>query len=271
MAEQDILDIFGDSLSDLSDEEAGPQQVPAKKTDPPDPKRDVPRVGSSIQRGDQAQRRHTQWLSEPPPMRRPGRRPPSGPTAGRRTRDAVTTATEGLEARAAGRPPPRPRVPTAPVLPGPMRPPRPGPAIPRPGPPFGPRPRGPPPFGPSPFGPRPRGPSPFGPPPFRPPPFGPRQAGPALPPPEQRSAQWEPAPPATSGVINCGAITISNPPGSDDPYIRVKLPTEEIVDVPVSAVWKNRKFRARTANGRWLLRFEADGTLRTCRRLEDTP
>ncbi|KAL0098994.1 hypothetical protein PUN28_020201 [Cardiocondyla obscurior] len=163
MAEQDILDIFGDSLSDLSDEEAGPQQVPAKKTDPPDPKRDVPRVGSSIQRSDQAQRRHTQWLSEPPPMRRPGRRPPSGPTAGRRTRDAVTTATEKLEARAAGRPPPRPRAPTAPVLPGP-RPQRPGPAVPHPG--------------PLPVGPQPRGPPPFGPPPFGPPPLGLRQWGP---------------------------------------------------------------------------------------------
>ncbi|KAL0108659.1 hypothetical protein PUN28_015255 [Cardiocondyla obscurior] len=73
----------------------------------------------SVQRGDQAQRRHTQWLSEPPPMRRPGRRRPAGQPAdqqlGRRTRDAVTSGTtERLESRAAGRPPPR--APTAPRL-----------------------------------------------------------------------------------------------------------------------------------------------------------
>ncbi|KAL0110656.1 hypothetical protein PUN28_013920 [Cardiocondyla obscurior] len=153
MADQDILDIFGDSLSDLSDEEPRPQ----REAEPPDPRRGVPKVGSRVQRGDQTQVRHTRWLSEPPHAGRLRRRQVTEPTARRRTLDTLTAATEALDARAAGRPPPSPRAPPAP----PSRPgwqPRPRPLLP----PL--RPPSLPPFRPSPpsFRPPP-------PPPFRPP------------------------------------------------------------------------------------------------------
>ncbi|KAL0120367.1 hypothetical protein PUN28_008197 [Cardiocondyla obscurior] len=245
MADQDILDIFGDSMSDLSDEEPNPQQ----EAEPPDPRRGVPKIGSVVQRGDQAQVRHTQWLSEPPPTSKPRRRQVAELTARRRTYDTLAAATEALDARASGRPPPSPRAPPAPpqhrpgwqqilrpILPPPFRPPLPPPMQ---------RPWGPPPVQTA---------RPWVPPPLRP-----------------RLVKLPPSLWPTPEVTNCGAMMLRDPPGADNPFIKLRMPTGKTINVPVSAVWKNRKYRARTTSARWLLRFDADGTLCTCRRMEDAP
>lgn len=61
------------------------------------------------------------------------------------------------------------------------------------------------------------------------------------------------------------------PPTTKKP-VPILLPTGERILVPHSAVYRNRKFRARTGNARWLLRFDPQGRLRTCRRMKtDTP
>ncbi|KAL0108669.1 hypothetical protein PUN28_015265 [Cardiocondyla obscurior] len=50
--------------------------------------------------------------------------------------------------------------------------------------------------------------------------------------------------------------------------VPVQLPNGEITSVPMSAIRHNRKWRARTATGRWLLRFAPDGRLTMCRKIQ---
>ncbi|KAL0120493.1 hypothetical protein PUN28_008317 [Cardiocondyla obscurior] len=271
MVDQDILEIFGDSLSDLSDEEP---REPTKPPEPPDQRKDIPRVGSSLQRGDRAQERHTQWLAEPPPSTRPKRRLVVEPVVRRRTHTAMTTAVATWVARATSTPPrcgqPARSRPDAPQ-PGPSQC---GPPPPFPRPAVGPR-RPPPQFRPPEPQPWPRPPGP--PPQLRPAgprpqfrtPESPPQLWPRGPPPQIRPARPPPMQQPSPVRKECAGLVMVDPPGLDNPYTRVKLPTGEVITVPISAVWKNRKFRARTSSGKWLLRFDGDGTLRTCRRIDD--
>lgn len=47
---------------------------------------------------------------------------------------------------------------------------------------------------------------------------------------------------------------------------RVTLPTGETVSVSWTAVFRNRKYQARTVTGVWVLRFDPGGRLQMCRR-----
>ncbi|KAL0110699.1 hypothetical protein PUN28_013963 [Cardiocondyla obscurior] len=71
-----------------------------------------------------------------------------------------------------------------------------------------------------------------------------------------------PAPPAY--VVNKGWTARAGVPLQ----VPIQLPDEEIVQVPMSAIQQNRKYRARSATGRWVLRFAADGRLTLCRKVQ---
>jgi len=54
------------------------------------------------------------------------------------------------------------------------------------------------------------------------------------------------------------------PAGS--PPIRIILPTGRAVDIPFYAVHRSRKYKLRIAGERWIMRFDCQGRLSTCRR-----
>ncbi|KAL0102397.1 hypothetical protein PUN28_017974 [Cardiocondyla obscurior] len=274
MTDPDVLEIFG-NLDDLSDSSSETQAIPVVDTGPPRKNR-VPRVGSSVQRGDATQKRHVKRLQEPPPLRpSQGRRPVTHKAGSTRqhSHQAVNTATTRLDERIEKgwrRPPPRPRE-ASPARPRtatrsrdprnqwqttPVTEPSPRYDPPRPAPQQWQQ---------------------------RPTTYGQasptwNQAGPSRVPTHQDQGYHTPPAPTriptqtVHPVTSCGAILQDDRASQDSPFTRIKLPSDEIVEVPVSAIWKNRKFRARTEGGRWLLRFEPDGSLRTCRKMsEDAP
>ncbi|KAL0124098.1 hypothetical protein PUN28_006117 [Cardiocondyla obscurior] len=108
---------------------------------------------------------------------------------------------------------------------------------------------------------------PVAPPPM--PPVAPPTTTPAAPPPTPLAAPsptliavTSPTPPAyvrDKGWTSRPGIPLAVP---------VQLPNGEITSVPMSAIRHNRKWRARTATGRWLLRFAPDGRLTMCRKIQ---
>jgi len=92
------------------------------------------------------------------------------------------------------------------------------------------------------------------------------------------------------GTPVCAAVTRDRPPGATSPRPvsapavphghppaapraraaladqRFILPNKEEITVPWSAIYRNRKYRARTPSGIWVLRFDPQGNLRMCRR-----
>ncbi|KAL0108680.1 hypothetical protein PUN28_015276 [Cardiocondyla obscurior] len=100
---------------------------------------------------------------------------------------------------------------------------------------------------------------------------------PAAPP--QTSPASPPPPSLTAPSPTLATVTSPTPPA----YIRekewtsrpgiplavpIQLPNGEITSVPMSAIRHNRKWRARTATGKWLLRFAPDGRLSMCRKIQ---
>ncbi|KAL0128417.1 hypothetical protein PUN28_003592 [Cardiocondyla obscurior] len=60
------------------------------------------------------------------------------------------------------------------------------------------------------------------------------------------------------------AMSVALPPASPAYVIstvHIQLPDGEFIQVPTSAIWHNRKYRARSATGRWVLRFAPDGRI----------
>ncbi|KAL0114828.1 hypothetical protein PUN28_011873 [Cardiocondyla obscurior] len=73
-----------------------------------------------------------------------------------------------------------------------------------------------------------------------------------------------PAPPAyvqQKGWVSRPRIPLAVP---------IQLPDGTCISVPMSAIRHNRKWQARTATGRWILRFAADGRLTMCRKISET-
>ncbi|XP_070531359.1 uncharacterized protein [Cardiocondyla obscurior] len=102
------------------------------------------------------------------------------------------------------------------------------------------------------------------------PPVAPSPMPPAAPPPTSLAAPpptllavTSPTPPAyvrEKGWMSRPGIPLAVP---------VQLPNGEVTSVPMSAIRHNRKWRARTATGRWLLRFAPDGRLTMCRKIQE--
>lgn len=243
-----LEDLFGD-LADLSDEE-GTRLTEPKPPDPgstsrpePQSRHPIPKVGTSIQRGDADNRRRALFLAEPPPPR-----PPRGRTKAATKRPATPAVhqsrgtpkpAEGPASTQEARPPtgssgtPRPRV-------TPTRPP-----------------------GTSTSGARPA------------------RSRPERKPQRAAAPTAAPACAAISATVTVRSTAAprtaqadrSVPPGPQRTRsptgkpLPVSLPTGERVLVPHAAVHRNRKYRARTESGRWLLRFDPQGRLKMCRRL----
>ncbi|KAL0108671.1 hypothetical protein PUN28_015267 [Cardiocondyla obscurior] len=74
-----------------------------------------------------------------------------------------------------------------------------------------------------------------------------------------------PPPAPAAYVINKGWTARAGVPLQ----VPIQLPDGEIVQVPMSAIQQNRKYRARSATGRWVLRFAADGRLTLCRKVQE--
>jgi len=55
-------------------------------------------------------------------------------------------------------------------------------------------------------------------------------------------------------------------PSTGPPPVRVILPTGRAVDIPFFAVHRSRKYKLRIAGDRWVMRFDRQGRLTTCRR-----
>ncbi|KAL0105559.1 hypothetical protein PUN28_016921 [Cardiocondyla obscurior] len=51
-------------------------------------------------------------------------------------------------------------------------------------------------------------------------------------------------------------------------HVPIQLPDGDIVNVPMSAIRHNRKFRAHSSTGRWVMRFASDGRLTMCRKVQ---
>ncbi|KAL0128591.1 hypothetical protein PUN28_003746 [Cardiocondyla obscurior] len=93
-----------------------------------------------------------------------------------------------------------------------------------------------------------------------------------------------PPPPAVTSTP--GTVPVILPPPAPPAYIRqegwisrpgillavpIQLPDGTCISAPMSAIRHNRKWRARTTTGRWILRFAADGRLTMCRRVQEAP
>ncbi|KAL0104087.1 hypothetical protein PUN28_017052 [Cardiocondyla obscurior] len=92
-----------------------------------------------------------------------------------------------------------------------------------------------------------------------------------------------PLPPFAIGLLQPTAPPAAPPP-TPPAYVRekgwaarpgvplavpIQLPDKEYTSVPMSAIRQNRKWRARTSTGRWLLRFAPDGRLSLLRKLPE--
>ncbi|XP_011698837.1 PREDICTED: formin-like protein 14 [Wasmannia auropunctata] len=105
-------------------------------------------------------------------------------------------------------------------------------------------------------------------------------------PPARRPCPPRPAPassqpPIPPRPVTCHAVTIGHgtraqpPPTRAPPVpthreagaVKVPLPRGGAVLVPYSAVFRNRRYRAENAQGRWLIRFDHQGGIRTVKKL----
>ncbi|XP_011685573.1 PREDICTED: lysine-rich arabinogalactan protein 19-like [Wasmannia auropunctata] len=263
--ERDMLNrLFGDLLSDLESDDDGRAKEPGPITRPGSSnRRPVPRVGTSIQRGDAETRRRAQFLATPPPPRKPRARQQRPPPAV--TRRRAPASTDRRE------PPPGNADPRTTLANAAATPPAPRKSFAR-----------------RLFPPEPTATTTA--------PRAPSQAAPA-PPRHPAPARPPAAPRATAGATTCCAVTrpeatcrppparadlgaTHQPPPSRaaptpvaprlEPVI-VSLPSAEVVVVPYTAAFRNRKYRANTTEGRWLLRFDHQGRLRSTRKLPDRP
>ncbi|XP_011702574.1 PREDICTED: pollen-specific leucine-rich repeat extensin-like protein 3 [Wasmannia auropunctata] len=96
-----------------------------------------------------------------------------------------------------------------------------------------------------------------------------------------RPAPASSRPPIPPRPVTCHAVTTgpgirAQPPPIRAPpvpahrgaeAVRVPLPRREAALVPYSAVFRNRRYRAENAQGRWLIRFDHQGGIRAIREL----
>ncbi|KAL0102402.1 hypothetical protein PUN28_017979 [Cardiocondyla obscurior] len=90
--------------------------------------------------------------------------------------------------------------------------------------------------------------------------------------------------PATPPATSPSAVPLIVPPPTPPAYLRrdgwiskpgiplavpIQLPDGTCISVPMSAIRHNRKWRARTATGRWILRFATNGRLTMCRKVTE--
>ncbi|KAL0132878.1 hypothetical protein PUN28_000538 [Cardiocondyla obscurior] len=92
------------------------------------------------------------------------------------------------------------------------------------------------------------------------------------------------APPSLATVSPPGTVPLILPAPAPPAYVRregwisrpgiplavpIQLPDGTCISVPMSAIRHNRKWRARTPTGRWILRFATDGRLTMCRKVTE--
>ncbi|XP_025266338.1 vegetative cell wall protein gp1-like [Camponotus floridanus] len=255
MDRRNVFDLFGEISSSSESDTNGPTPTttpptPAKPppaTPSPGRSRRPPRPGTSIQRSDQANRRKAIILTTPPEIkpRRRGRiaaladprsaisRPPAA-----RTSKASTARPPNTEAHTATRAPmPRPTN-TEPCT---ARPATVGPPTARPAKP--------------------------GPPTTRP-----TTAGPAIIRPATVGSPT--ARPATTGPSTPAGPPATRPQTARPPIagtIPVRLGDGTVVEVPAGSAIIGRRYKVRTASGRWVIRFHPDGRPRAARRLDGPP
>ncbi|KAL0098897.1 hypothetical protein PUN28_020807 [Cardiocondyla obscurior] len=277
-------ELFG-SLSEDSD--SLPASPPPRAWPPPvDPKRRrrIPRKGTKIQRGDSSRDRHTSWLMETPPAppkasrksAATGQSGPKGKTAsGRNTitdmatpgGSATAMPASGSQAKMADGQPPRAKGRTTSGSGAKIKPPRVDTS---------------------------------GQPGITDPvktttnkPAEGKASGSGQKPTRDRqvaeSATRKPAVrppdvPATPPATFPSTVPLIVPPPTPPAYLRrdgwisrpgkplaipIQLPDGTCISVPMSAIRHNRKWRARTATGRWILRFATDGRLTMCRKVTE--
>lgn len=244
-----LRELFGDisDLSDLSDNDSGPAKTEMGFIQPtaPAPRYKIPKIGSSIQRGDTASRRRAILLAEPIPPR-PARRRNTGVGEKRRPppktklerswdfKRPVPAAPVNREQQQPGLTPSMALPPTQPAATTREQ---------------------------------------------KQPRFAPIGAAPST----ERSRLWKrPEPPSTtivaattvvpagqnpSGIVAATTIMPSTQkPAGEAITITVRLPTGEEIPVPFFPGARNKKYRIRTGSGKWVVRFDNIGRPRYFRR-----